>query len=136
MASFIDRNGPVIEEFRANGGKVEGRLFPVLLLTTTGAKTGQKRVSPVAYQEGDDALYVFATKGGAPTHPAWYHNLAANPVVTVEVGSETYEATATTLEREERDLVYAKQSAAYPQFGGYEEKTDRVIPVVALVRKS
>ncbi len=113
MASFTDRNGPVIEEFRANGGKVEGRLFPVLLLTTTGAKTGQKRVSPVAYQEGHDTLYVFATKGGAPTHPAWYHNLAANPVVTVEVGSETYEATATTLEREERDLVYAKQSAAY-----------------------
>ena len=136
MASFTDRNGPVIEEFRANGGKVEGRPFPVLLLTTTGAKTGQKRISPVAYQQGDDALYVFATKGGAPTHPAWYHNLAANPVVTVEVGSETYGATATTLEREERDLVYAKQSAAYPQFGEYEEKTDRVIPVVALVRKS
>ena len=136
MASFIDRNGPVIEEFRANAGKVEDRKFPVLLLTTTGAKTGLKRVSPMAYQEGDNVLYVFASRGGAPNHPHWYLNLAANPDVTVEVGGETYEATASSLEGEEHDRIYAKQSAGFPQFGEYQEKTDRVIPVVALVRKT
>ena len=97
MASFIDRNGPVIEEFRANNGTVEGRKFPVLLLTTTGRKTGAKHVSPMAYQEGDNALYVFASRGGAPNHPHWYLNLVANPDVTVEVGGETYEAIRATL---------------------------------------
>ena len=135
MATFIDRNGPIIEEFRANGGNVEGRKFPVLLLTTTGDKTGEKRISPMAYQEGDDALYVFASRGGAPNHPHWYLNLVANPDVTVEVGSETYEATATPLSGEEHDLIYAKQTAGFPQFGEYQEKTDRIIPVVALVKK-
>ncbi len=136
MASFIDRNGPVIEEFRANKGQVEGRAFPVLLLTTTGGKTGTKRVSPMAYQEGDNALYVFASRGGAPNHPHWYLNLVANPDVTVEVGGETYEATATSLEGQEHDRIYAKQAAGFPQFGEYQEKTDRIIPVVALVKKA
>ena len=136
MATFIERNAPIIAEFRASGGKVEGREFPVLLLTTTGARSGQKRTSPVAYQEGENALYVFASRGGAPNHPHWYLNLVANPDVTVEVGSETYEATASSLESEEHDRIYAKQSAAFPQFGEYQEKTDRIIPVVTLVRKS
>jgi deazaflavin-dependent oxidoreductase (nitroreductase family) len=136
MASFIDRNGPVIEEFRANNGNVEGRKFPVLLLTTTGGKTGAKRVSPMAYQEGDNALYVFASRGGAPNHPYWYLNLVANPDVTVEVSDETYEATATSLEGEEHDRIYAKQATDFPQFGEYQEKTDRIIPVVALVKKA
>ena len=136
MATFIERNAPIIAEFRASGGKVEGREFPVLLLTTTGARSGQKRTSPVAYQEGDNALYVFASRGGAPHHPHWYLNLVANPDVTVEVGSETYEATASSLKSEEHDRIYAKQAAAFPQFGEYQEKTGRIIPVVTLVRKS
>ena len=136
VATFTDRNAPIIEEFRANNGNVEGHKFPVLLLTTTGGKTGAKRVSPMAYQEGDNALYVFASRGGAPNHPHWYLNLVANPDVTVEVGGETYEATATSLEGEEHHRIYAKQATDFPQFGEYQEKTDRVIPVVALVEKA
>ena len=135
MASFVERNASDIEESRGNQGKIAGRGFPILLLTTTGAKTGERRVSPLAYEAGDDVLYVIAAKRGAPTHPAWYFNLVANPDVTVEVGSETYEATASSLQGEERDRVYAKMAAALPVYGEYQEKTDRVIPVVAIARK-
>lgn len=137
MASFNDWNRQTIEEFRANGGKVgglwEGR--PLLLLTTTGAKSGQRRTSPVMYLRDGDRLIVFASKGGAPTHPDWYHNLLAHPDVTVEVGNETYEATATPLSREERDRLYARQAQLYPQFGEYQARTSRTIPVVALERR-
>jgi len=136
MVDMSDWNRQTIEAFRSNGGKVggmwEGR--PLLLLTTTGAKSGQRRTTPTMYLRDGDRLLVFASKGGAPTHPDWYHNLVAHPQVTVEVGSETYEATATVLKGEERDRLYARQAELYPQFGEYQTKTDREIPVIALVR--
>ena len=136
MADMNDWNRGVMEEFRANEGKVggmwEGR--PLLLLTTTGAKSGKRRTHPVMYLRDDDRLLIFASKGGAPTSPDWYHNLVVHPEVTVEVGSETYPAIATVLSGEERDRLYAKQAQLYPQFAGYQEKTTRPIPVVALER--
>lgn len=138
MADRSDWNRQLIEEFRANAGKVggmwEGR--PLLLLTTTGAKSGKRYTHPTMYLADGNRLLVFASKGGAPTHPDWYHNLVANPNVTVEVGPETYEATAVVLTGEERDRWYAKQSELYPQFGEYQKKTTRTIPVVALTRKA
>ena len=137
MANMNDWNRQTIEAFRANGGKVggvwEGR--PLLLLTTTGAKSGQRRTTPVMYLPDGDRLLVFATKAGAPTNPAWYHNLIAYPEVTVEVGTETYEATATSLTGEERDRLYAKQASLYPQFGEYQARATRKIPVIALERR-
>jgi len=136
MAEINDWNRQTIEAFRANGGKVggvwEGR--PLLLLTTTGAKSGQRRTTPVMYLPDGDRLLVFATKAGAPTNPAWYHNLLAHPEVTVEVGTETYEATATSLTGDERDRLYAKQASLYPQFGEYQARATRKIPVIALER--
>jgi len=137
MADRNDWNRQTIEAFRANGGKVggmwEGR--PLLLLTTTGAKSGQRNTNPVMYLADGDRLLVFATKGGAPTNPDWYHNLIAHPEVTVEDGTETYEATTTVLTGEERDRLYAKQAGLYPQFGEYQEKTTREIPVIELERR-
>ena len=137
MANRNDWNRQIIEEFRANGGKVggmwEGR--PLLLLTVTGAKTGQHRTHPVMYLRDGDRLLVFASKGGAPTNPDWYHNLVVHPEVTVEVGNETYEATATVLSGQERDQFYAKQAQLYPQFADYQASTTRKIPVVALERR-
>jgi deazaflavin-dependent oxidoreductase (nitroreductase family) len=136
MSEYNDWNQKIIDEFRANDGKVGGQFegAPVLLLTTTGAKSGRRHTTPMMYQVGDDTLYVFASKAGAPTHPDWYHNLMANPTVTVEVGTATYEATAAALPRDERDRVYAEQVARFPGFGEYQEKTTRVIPVVAITR--
>ena len=137
MADMSDWNRQTIEAFRASGGKVggmwEGR--PLLLLTTTGAKSGQRHTTPTMYLRDGDRLLIFASKGGAPTNPAWYHNLVTHPQVTVEVGSETYEATATILTGEERDRLYARQAELYPQFGEYQTKTTRKIPVVALERR-
>src|SRR5579859_3098798 len=119
MADRDDWNRGTIEEFRANEGKVggmwEGR--PLLLLTTTGAKSGQRRTSPVMYKGNGDRLFVFASKGGAPTNPDWYYNLLTHPEVTVEVGDETYDATATPVTGEERDRIYAQWAEMYPQFG-------------------
>jgi deazaflavin-dependent oxidoreductase (nitroreductase family) len=137
MAGMNDWNRQTIEAFRANEGKVggmwEGR--PLLLLTTTGAKSGQRRTTPTMYLRDGDRLLIFASKGGAPTHPAWYHNLVAHPEVTVEVGPETYEANATVLNGEERDRLFARQAELYPQFGEYQTKTTRKIPVIALERR-
>jgi len=137
MADRNDWNRKMIEEFRVNGGKVggmwEGR--PLLLLTTTGARSGQRHTTPTMYLRDSDRLLIFATKGGAPSHPDWYHNLAAHPQVTVEVGKETYEATATVLKGEERDRLYARQAELYPQFGDYQKRTTRKIPVIALERR-
>jgi deazaflavin-dependent oxidoreductase (nitroreductase family) len=132
-----DWNAGIIEEFRANHGQVEAFGGGVLLLLTTkGAKTGQTRVNPVAYLRDDGHLYVFASKAGAPTNPDWYHNLVANPDVTVELGDETFPATAAVVTGAERDRVFALQKEAMPGFKDYEEKTDREIPVVELTRKS
>jgi deazaflavin-dependent oxidoreductase (nitroreductase family) len=133
---MTDWNAAIIEEFRANEGRVGGRFdgAPLLLLTTTGRKSGQRRTNPMMYLADGDRLLVFASKGGAPTNPDWYGNLVANPQVTVEVGTESYPAHATVVEGEERDRLYAEQSRRYPGFAEYQRNTSRVIPVVALVR--
>jgi len=131
-----DFNRGVIEEFRANHGKVGGGFdgAPIVLLTTTGAKSGQKRLNPlVALVEGD-TLYVFASKAGAPTNPDWYHNLLATPEVGVEFGDEQFSAVAVPVTGPERDRIYAAQVARMPGFADYEKATDRVIPVVELRR--
>lgn len=130
------RNRKVIEDFRANGGNVPGRSsgFPLLLLTTTGAKTGQKRTTPVAYLQDGDRVVVFGSKGGGPTSPDWYHNLVANPTVTVEVGPESYQGRATVAMGEERERLYSKQASLFPVFGEYQGKTTRQIPVVIIER--
>ena len=137
MAEKNDWNRQTIEAFRANGGKVSGmgEGTPLLLLTTTGAKSGQRHTTPTMYLRDGDRLLIFASKQGAPTNPDWYHNLVTHPQVTVEVGSETYEATATILTGEERDRLYARQAELYPQFGEYQANTTREIPVVALERR-
>ncbi len=136
MSDMNDFNTQIISEFRSNGGKVGGPFegATVLLLTTTGARSGLERVNPVvARTEGDD-VYVFASKAGAPTNPDWFHNLVANPEVTVEVGTETYPARAEVLGSADRDRVYGAQAAEYPNFAEYQAATDRVIPVVRLQR--
>lgn len=129
-------NAAIIEEFRANAGKVgghwEGR--DLLLLTTIGRKSGRPHTTPIVFTRDGDRLLVYASKGGAPVHPDWYLNLVADPHVAVEVGSERYDAIATTLEGEERDREFAAQVARRPLFGEYQEKAGRVIPVVALAR--
>ena len=132
-----DYNTAIIEEFRANGGKVgghwEGR--DLLLLTTTGRKSGRKHTTPMVYTRDGDRLLVYASKAGAPAHPDWFLNLVAEPHVVVEVGAERYDATATPLEGEERDRAFAAQVARNPVFGEYAAKTERTIPVVALARR-
>ena len=137
MSDYGDWNRKIIEEFRAHEGKVGGQFegAPLLLLTTTGARSGQPRVNPMMYLDEGDRLYVFASKAGAPTNPDWYHNLVAHPDVTVEVGTETVAMTASVVDRSERDRVYTEQASRYPGFAEYEAKTDRVIPVVALDRR-
>ncbi|SED68227.1 deazaflavin-dependent oxidoreductase, nitroreductase family [Amycolatopsis tolypomycina] len=136
-AEMNDFNAQVVAEFRANGGKV-GNYFEgknVLLLTTIGAKSGEERLSPLVYTKDGDRYVVAASMGGAPKNPAWYHNLVANPKVTVEVGTEKFEATATVIaDRAERDRLYAGMVAHAEGFADYEKKTDRVIPIVVLER--
>ncbi len=131
-----DWNSRIIEEFRANEGKVGGPFAnaTVLLLTTTGKKSGRQHTTPLVYMPDGERLLVFASKGGAPSHPDWYGNLVANPKVKVEVGKESYQATATVIKGEERDRLYAKQVERFPAFGEYEQKTTRRIPVIALDR--
>jgi deazaflavin-dependent oxidoreductase (nitroreductase family) len=134
MADTGGFNEQVIEEFRTNAGKVGGNFegAPLLLLTTVGSKSGKTRVNPMMYLEEGDRRYVFASKAGAPSNPDWYYNLVANPNVSIEVGSETIDAVATPVEEGERSRIYAEQVERYPGFGEYQDKTDRVIPVIAL----
>ena len=128
-----DWNQKIIEEFRANGGKVESfGNAPLLILHTTGAKTGQERESPVLYREQGDDLVVFASFAGAPVNPAWYHNLVAHPDATVELGTETRGCGRGSPTGEERDRLWEWNKQDYPGFGDYEAKTDRTIPVVIL----
>jgi deazaflavin-dependent oxidoreductase (nitroreductase family) len=131
-----DWNASIIEEFRANEGKVGGPFegAPVMLLHTTGAKTGKTRVNPVMYQAVGDDFAVFASKGGAPTHPDWYYNLLAHSQVTIEVGTETLEVKARATEGAERDRIWTVQKERYPAFASYEQKTEREIPVILLER--
>ena len=131
-----ERNRLVIEDFRANAGNAGGRWAdrPLLLLTTTGRKSGNPYTTPVMFLKDGDRLAVFATHGWSPTHPDWYLNLVAHPTVTVEVGGTTFEARALTAADAERDRIYARQAELYPQFGEYQQRTTRKIPVVLLER--
>jgi deazaflavin-dependent oxidoreductase (nitroreductase family) len=133
-----DYNRAVIDEFRANGGRVgghwEGR--DLLLLTTVGRKSGREHTTPVVFTRSADRLLVYASKGGSPTHPDWYLNLLAEPRVTVEVGADRFRALATPLDGDERDREFAAQVARNPTFGDYERSVDRIIPVVALTREA
>jgi deazaflavin-dependent oxidoreductase (nitroreductase family) len=133
-----DFNRNLIDEFRTNDGKVTG-IFggaPLLLLTTTGAKSGRKHTSPLVYLTDGDRIVVFGSKGGAPSHPAWYHNLVANPGVAVELAGETFEAKAVVTDGAERERLFSAQKQAMPAFAEYETKTDRQIPVIVLERVS
>jgi deazaflavin-dependent oxidoreductase (nitroreductase family) len=138
MSDRHDWNRQTVEAFRANKGQVggmwEGR--PLLLLTTTGAKSGQRRTNPMMYLREGDRLFVFASKGGAPSHPDWYRNLLAHPEVTVEIGDQTCEAIAKPLTGEEHDSIYARWAEQYPQFREYQEKTSRTIPVIELIPRA
>ena len=129
-----DRNEQVIEEFRAHGGVLGGPFegAPMLILHTVGAKSGEPRETPMMYLPDGDRYLVFASYGGAPHNPAWFHNLVANPDVSIEVGTSTLDVRAEVLEGDDRDRVYAKQAGLFPAFAAYQEKTSRTIPVVAL----
>lgn len=130
-------NRQIMEEFHANAGKVGGPFegVPLLLLTTIGARSGQRRTTPLGYMPDGDRLIIFATRGGLPTSPDWYYNLLAHPEVTVEVGTETFEVTAVVLTGEERDRLYARQVERAPVFAEYQARTTRKIPVIALHRR-
>lgn len=129
-----DWNKPIIEEFRANKGKVGGMFegAPMLLLTTTGARSGQRSTTPLVYLSDKGRLIIFASNAGAPTNPDWYHNLLTHPQATVEVGTETFDVTAIVITGEERDQLYARQATLFPGYADYEAKTTRRIPVIAL----
>jgi len=136
MTEAPNWNQRTIDEFRAHKGKVGG-IFEgkhLLLLSSIGAKSGQRRINPLAYLPDGDRLIIFATKRGAPTNPDWYYNLLAHPEATVEVGTEEFAVTASVVQGAERDQLYARQVAVTPAFGDYEQKTSRKIPVIALKR--
>ena len=131
---MTDWNTQIIDEFRSNDGKVGGPFegFPLLILHSTGAKSGLERVNPLAYRAVNGGYAVFGSKAGAPSHPDWFHNLVANPGASVEVGTKTLEVTARVLEGEERDAVWDAQSSEHSVFAGYQKKSGREIPVVLL----
>lgn len=130
-------NKTIIEEFRANGGKVGGQFegMPLLLLTTIGAKSGLSRTNPLAYLTDNDRYVIIASYAGAPTNPPWYYNLKANPGVEVEVGTQRLKARAEVLEDPERSDLYRKAASAMPVFSDYQKKTTRTIPVIALYQQ-
>ena len=132
-----DQNQRIIDEFRANSGKVGAPFadMPLALLTTTGAKSGKQTISPMAATRDGDRLIVYASAAGRPHNPAWYHNLIANPDVTVEYGTETFPARAEEVTGSERDRLWDAQVARAPGFGDYQRKTTRTIPVIALYRQ-
>ena len=131
----IEMNRGVIEEFRANSGKVQG-WGPLILLTTRGAKTGQTRVYPLMSVPYGDNYLAVASKGGAPKNPLWYNNLLAHPNVTVEVGNETFTANARLLTGAEREQAFEKAIAVFPPYAGYQKRTAREIPVFLLERQA
>lgn len=136
MADINEFNRHLIDEFRTNGGKVSGPFgnAPILLLTTTGAKSGKERINPLVFTRDGDRIVIIASKGGYPTSPDWFHNLVAHPDVRVELPGETFEAKATVVDGGERDRLFAAQAALMPNFTEYQEKTERRIPVVVLDR--
>lgn len=134
---FKAYNAKVIDEFRANGGKVaDFGDSPLVILHTTGAKTGAPRETVLMYLSEGDKAVVFAAMGGAPRNPDWYYNLKANPEVTLELGAETTPAVAVEVTGEDRDRLFAEQARRSPQFAEYAKATDRTIPVVMLTRRS
>jgi len=132
--SPADFNAKIIDEFRANDGRVGGMFegMPLLLLHHTGAKTGRSRVNPLAYQSDDGRYVIFASKAGAPTNPDWYHNLKAHPNTSIEVGADTIDVVASEATGEERERLFRTQAERVPQFADYEQKAGRVIPVMVL----
>jgi len=134
MAEVNDWNKKIIEEFRANDGKVGGNFAgrTLLLLHTIGAKSGQERINPVAYVKDGEHLVIIASKGGSPNNPDWYYNILANPQVTVEVGTEHFQADAMIAEEPERTRLYDQMVAIAPGFAEYRRKTTRQIPVIVL----
>lgn len=137
MSDMNDWNKQIIAEFRANEGKVGGQFAgaSLLLLHTTGAKSGQERINPLVYTTDGDRLVIIASKGGAPTNPDWYHNLTANPQVAVEVGTEQFQASASVPAEPERTRLYDQMAAQMPGFAEYQRNTTRAIPVVVLERE-
>ena len=135
MSDPNDRNKKIIDEFRANAGRVGGNFEgkTLLLLHTQGAKSGQERINPLACVKDGDRCVVIASKGGAPTHPDWYYNVIANPQVTVEVGTETFQAQAIVAEEPDRTRLYDKMVEVMPGFEGYRRNTTREIPVIVLI---
>ncbi|MCC7023063.1 MAG: nitroreductase family deazaflavin-dependent oxidoreductase [Thermomicrobiales bacterium] len=135
--AFDNFNQNLIAEFRQNGGRVGGPFAgaPMLLLTTTGRRSGQPRTNPVIYTTDNGRFVIIASKGGAPTNPDWFHNLRANPEVTVEIGTETFPARASIPEGAERDRLFAQMAAQMPGFADYQKQTTRRIPVVLLERE-
>jgi deazaflavin-dependent oxidoreductase (nitroreductase family) len=136
VSDMDEFNRGVIAEFRANGGRVGGPFegAPLLLLTSTGAKSGTPRTTPLMYLPDGERIVIFASKAGAPTNPAWYHNLVANRSATVEVGSDTFDVDVSVAAGEERERLFNQQSELMPQFADYAQKTTRQIPVVVLER--
>jgi len=136
MSTQNDRNQIIIDEFRANSGKVGGPFEgkPLLLLHSVGAKSKQERINPVACITDGDRLVIIASKGGAPTNPDWYYNVVANPLVEVEYGTERFKAQATVAAEPERTRLFAQMAAFNPGFAEYQLKTTRVIPVIILTR--
>ena len=136
MSDFNDFNRTVIAEFRENGGKVGGGFegAPMILVTHTGAKSGKQYTSPLVYSTDGDRLVIIASKGGAPDNPQWFNNLVADPHVTVEVGTERFEAVAHVAEGAERDRLFRAQADLMPNFDEYAKATSRTIPVVVLER--
>ena len=137
MTETSDWNQKIIEEFRANSGRVGGQFegAPMLLLHHVGAKSGSPRINPVMYQETADGWAVFASAAGADTNPDWYHNLLTHPDIEIELGTETIPVRARVLDRDERDPVWETQKQRFPGFAEYENRTSRVIPVVLLERR-
>lgn len=138
MSTVHDWNRQIIEEFRANEGKVGGQFANanLLLLHTIGAKSNQPRINPLAYTTDGDNLLIIASKGGAPTNPDWYYNILAHPNVTIEAGTERFQAQAIVPEGEERDRLFNQMAAKMPGFAEYQKNTTRRIPVVILKRTS
>ena len=134
MSSTPHWNTGIIDEFRANAGKVGGPFAgrTLLLLHTIGAKTGQERVNPVAYVKDGDRFVIIASKGGSPNNPDWYHNLLAHPLVTIEVGTEKFQVQAEVTSEPERTRLYNKMVGMMPSFADYQKKTTRQIPVFTL----
>ena len=129
---FIERNRVVIEEFRSNAGIVAALGFPILLLTTTGARTGRRVTTPLGYGVDSGRVFVVASKGGAPQHPTWFYNVTANPNVTVELGQSSYEADARVASGRERDRLFEVLATNAPQLREFQQRASRVIPIIVL----